>query len=98
MDELENNKAFYRLESAIYQYYQFDDPRREQALSKIRDHSRQAQLKLLDELQQDPTLDATIVAQYRKTLQGRWREFEKAWPLDIAWDKCRWWRTMRLTN
>lgn len=76
MEELANNKAFYRLETAIYQYYQFDDPRLEQARNRIRDHIRQAQLKLLDELQQDPTLDATIVAQYRKGLQARWREVE----------------------
>lgn len=76
MAELQNDAAFHRLETTLYQYYQPDDPKRETARAVIYDYLRQAELKLLDELAQDSTLDATVITQYRKTREGRWPEFE----------------------
>lgn len=78
MAELQNNAAFHRLETALYQYYQPDDPKREMARNLIYNYLRQIELKLLDELAQDSTLDATVIAQYRKTREGPWAEYEVA--------------------
>lgn len=76
--ELQNDAAFHRLETTLYQYYQPDDPKRETARNLIYNYLRQIELKLLDELAQDSTLDATVIAQYRKTREGPWSEFEVA--------------------
>ena len=75
MADLEKRQAYARLETAVYERYLHDENNREKALYLLRAHLQRAQLTLLDTLQQEPSLDADIVAHYRKTLQEEWRDF-----------------------
>lgn len=75
MANLEERQAYARLEAAVYERYLHDEESREKALYLLRAHLQRAQLALLDGLQQDPSLDADIVAHYRKRLQAGWYDF-----------------------